>query len=126
MALLFTTACSKSDQDQAEIVTLITTRSAALNSKDLAKYISVVSLEYNDKGKDFSRLKADLEKNFKNLEQLSYEADQPAIIINGNQAAATGSYRMKVRVRGKELALNGSEHLRFRKEPGGWKIIAGI
>lgn len=125
-ALLFTAACSKSDQDKTEILSLIATRSAALNSKDLARYVSVVSPEYNDKGKDFTRLKTDLEKNFNTMKQLSYEADQPAITINGNQAAATGSYRMKVHVRGRELALNGKEHLRLRKEPGGWKIIAGI
>jgi len=33
---------------------------------------------------------------------------------------------MKVRLRGKELALNGTERLALIKEPEGWKIIAGI
>jgi hypothetical protein len=85
-----------------------------------------VSQQYNDKGKGFTRLKESLEHNFRDFENISYEADPPAITINGSQAEAISNYRMKVRVRGKDLALNGSERLRLTKEPGGWKIIAGI
>jgi hypothetical protein len=126
MALMSIVSCSKSDQAKTEILTVITTRSTALNTRDLPQYISVLSQQYNDKGKDFTRLKESLEHNFRDFENIFYEADPPGITINGSQAEAISSYRMKVRVRGKDLALNGSEHLRLTKEPGGWKIIAGI
>jgi hypothetical protein len=125
-ALLFTAGCNGPDRKNTEVITVITTRAAALNSRDLPRYLSVVSLQYNDKGKSFARLKESLEKNFRDFEELSYEADPPNITIDGTRAEAVSNYRMKVRVRGREIALNGIEHLRLAKEPGGWKIIAGI
>jgi hypothetical protein len=125
-ALLFTAGCSRPGREHAEVITVITTRAAALNSRDLPRYVSVVSLQYSDKGNNYAQLKESLEKNFRDFEELSYEADPPSITIDGNSAEAVSNYRMKVRVRGKEILLNGIEHLRLAKEPGGWKIIAGI
>jgi hypothetical protein len=125
-SLLLALGCSRPDKDRSEILQTLTTRANALNSRNISSYISIVSPQYNDKGKDFIQLKESLEKNFRDLEQLSYMADTPSITIDGNHAESVGSYRMKVRVRGKELALNGTERFRMAKEPGGWKIIAGI
>lgn len=88
--------------------------------------MSVVSTRYSDKGKDFARLKADLEKNFSEFEQIAYESEGRSVTVDGNRAGAVGSYRMRVRVRGKEMTLSGTEHIRLVKEPEGWKIVAGI
>ncbi|MEI7818307.1 MAG: hypothetical protein WCI45_14070 [Desulfuromonadales bacterium] len=125
-AFLLTSGCSHSDTDKSEIIQTLSIRANALNSRDLSSYFSVISLQFNDKGKDFSQLKKDLEKNFSDFKQISYEAGTPAITISGASAKTVGNYRMKVLVRGKEIALNGIEHIQLAKEPGGWKIIAGI
>lgn len=127
-ALLFA-GCSTSDttsRERGEIIKVLETRGAALNAKDLPRYVSVISQQYNDKGKDFTRLTEGLRNNFREFEQISYEADSPAITINGTAADAAASYRMKIRIKEKELSLKGTEHLRLAKEPEGWKIIAGI
>ena len=126
VALLLASGCSRSDRERSEILQILTTRANALNSRNMSQYISVVSPHYNDKGKNFAQLKGSLEKNFRDFEQLSYEADTPTVTVAGNSAESVGSYHMKVRVRGKEMALNGTERLRLIKEPEGWKIIAGI
>lgn len=126
VALLLASGCSRSGRERSEILQAITTRANALNSRDMSRYISVVSPHYLDKGKNFVQLKGSLEDNFRDFEQISYEAGTQTITIAGNSAESVGSYRMKVRMRGKEMTLNGTEHLRLVKEPEGWKIIAGI
>lgn len=126
VALLLASGCSRPDQDRLEILKALATRSSALNSRDMPQYLSVVSPKYNDKGKDFIQLKESLEKNFRDFAHISYEADEQSITVAGNSAEVVGSYRMKVQVRGKEMTLNGTEHLRLVREPEGWKIIAGI
>lgn len=124
--LVLISGCSDTGRDRGDILQTLAVRSAALNSRDVSRYISVVSRRYNDKGKDFIRLKEELEKNFREIERLSYAADTPSITVTGTSAEATGNYRMKVMVKRKETTLNGIEHLRLVKEPEGWKIIAGI
>lgn len=125
-ALLLAPGCSTPDRERQEIRKTLVTRAEALNSRNMPQYLSVVSPHYSDKGKDFAQLRESLEKNFRDFEQISYEPGSPSITVDGATAGTTGSYRMKVRVRGKELELNGTEHLRLAKEPEGWKIIAGI
>ncbi len=126
LSLLLASGCSRSDHDQGEILQIITTRANALNSRDISRYISVVSPQYNDKGKSFAELKENLEKNFRVFEQISYEAETPEISVDGNRARSVAAYRMKILVRGKEMTLNGTERLRLTKEPEGWKIIGGL
>lgn len=126
VVLLPVSGCSRSGQDRQDILKILTTRSNALNSRDISKYISVVSPHYSDKGKGCAQLKESLEKNFRDFERLSYEPGVQSITVKGVSAESVGSYRMKIRVRGKEMTLNGTEHLRLVKEPEGWKIIAGI
>jgi hypothetical protein len=45
---------------------------------------------------------------------------------SGQQAEVSGSYRMKVVIRGQEMVLDGKQHLTFTREPDGWKITAGL
>lgn len=125
-ALLLFTGCSNTGREQAEISTVLATRAAALNSKNITRYLSVISPQYSDKGKGFGQLKESLEKNFRDSVSLAYEAGTPSIVVHGNTAEATGTYRMKVKIHEKEVTLNGTEHLKLAKEPTGWKIIAGI
>lgn len=127
--LLLAAGCSASgtsDRERGEILKVLATRSAALNAKDLPRYVSVISPHYNDKGRNFTQLLDSLKRNFSEFEQISYQTDAPSITINGARADAATGYRMKIRVGEKELSLKGTEHLKLAKEPEGWKIIAGI
>ncbi len=126
LLLLPASGCIDSNRDQHEIRKTLATRTSALNSMDMTQYLSVVSINYDDKDKRFAQLKESLEKNFRDFEYIRYEPDTPAITVDGNHAESTGSYRMKIRARGKEMSLNGTDHLQLAKEPEGWKIIAGI
>lgn len=126
VVLLLTSGCSTSKRDNLEIGKILATRTSALNSRNMSQYLSVVSHNYSDKGKNFAQLKKSLEHHFRDIDQLSYEPDEYSITVNGSNAEAVGNYRMKIRLRGNEMSVIGTEHLKLAKEPEGWKIIAGI
>lgn len=126
VALLPSFGCSGPERERSAVLQSLSTRADSLNSRDISRYLSVVSTRYSDRGKDFARLRADLEKNFREFERITYESERQSVTVDGNRAGAVGSYRMKVLMRGKEMTLNGTEHIRLVKEPEGWKIVAGI
>ena len=101
-------------------------RSQALNGPNLPLYLTVVSPAYNDNGKDYSALIAEVEAGFKNRGTAVYQADNYTVAVSGNRAEVRGSYRMKVAVGGREVLLNGEEHIILSREAGVWKITAGL
>lgn len=126
LLFLVVSGCFKGDKEQLEITKILSTRSHALNSKNIYLYRSLISSSYSDKGKNFEQLIEGLQSNFRTFNQLVYIADSPSINIIGRYAESTCSYRLKIVLNGKETFLNGTEHLKFAKEKEGWKIIAGI
>lgn len=126
LLLMLLTGCSTADPEKAAIEKVLAIRSNALNSRNIETYFTVISAQYRDKDKDISNLRENLEKNFKNFSQIHYAVTRRSITVNGINAEASGDYRMKVKTNGKEITLNGVEHLKLTKEPGGWKIISGI
>jgi hypothetical protein len=126
LVLLSLSGCSSSDGEFQAIRQVLAIRSKALNSRDLSGYLSVVSPQYNDKGKDFKQLRESLDKNFREYKKFSYEAENPSISVNGGSAESVSSYRMNVEVKGQVMTLKGVERLKLAKEPEGWKVIAGI
>lgn len=121
-----TAGCSSDNVDRKAVETVLAVRTAALNSHDVAKYLTVVSAQYDYKGKQLPQLKTGLENGFKSAESFSYSAEKPVITISGTNAVAVSNYRMNVVKQGKKLELKGVEQLKLVKEPGGWKITAGI
>ncbi len=126
LSMALFSGCGVQEKDRLAIAQVIESRSRALNSRDISLYLSSVSPDYSDKGKDFPRLKESITSNFNNIEKLSYQPVEHTISINGNRAEVSGTYRMKIFTRGKELVLDGSEHLKLARGPEGWKIIAGL
>jgi hypothetical protein len=126
LILLAVSGCSNSSRETREILQILSARKDALNARDLERYLAGISRHYNDRNKNFAQLAESQKNNFKTFEQVLYEADTPSIVVSGNSAVSTGSYRMKVIVQGKEVTFKGTEHLKLVKEPEGWKIIAGI
>jgi hypothetical protein len=123
---LLTGGCRSALDEKAAVTEVLEVRSKALNSRDITLYFSVISKNYRHKDKDFVGLKDSLSGNFKTFESLSFQPGEKNISIHGKNAEADGTYRMKVVVRGKEMVLDGVEHLILVKEHEGWKIIAGL
>ena len=125
-AVLLLTACGPSQAEKEQIQRVMQVRAQAMNARNINQYMTVISPAYSDRGKDLAQLKDGLETGFKVYDSLSYQANEQKITIKGKQAEVKGSYRMKVVIRGKEMVLDGKEHLLLSKEADGWKIIAGL
>lgn len=126
LSAVLLTGCSSPQSERQAVSEALTVRSKALNSRDAAQYISVLSADYNHNGKDYFRIKESLISNFQTFESISYQPAEMTISLHGKYAEAVGAYRMRVVVRNKELVLDGTEHLQLAKEPEGWKIIGGL
>ena len=125
-AVALMTACGPSQAEKEQIQRVMQTRAQALNTRSINLYLTVISPAYSDKGKDRVQLQDGLEAGFKIYDSVVYRADEQNVKIKGKQAEVTGTYRMKVVIRGKEMVLDGKEHLLLTKEADGWKIIAGL
>jgi len=119
-------ACAPSQTDKAQILLVMQARSQAINTRNINLYRTIISPAYSDKGKNRVQLQDGLEAGFKNYDSVFYQADEQKIAVKGKQAEVTGSYRMKIVIRGKEMVLDGKEHLILAKEHDGWKIVAGL
>lgn len=102
-------------------------RQQALHHKDISSYLSLISPDYRDKGQDLTAKKNELTANFASLERIEYRSDGYDILIDGNGATVSGTYRLKIVKKGQVLDLEGKESLRLRKEAGGgWLIVGGL
>lgn len=112
--------------EKEEVLHVLQVRGQALNERDLPLYLSIISPGYRDKDKDFAALAAGVEESFKKRGSVAYQAGHRTVTISGKQAEVTGTYRMKVMVEGREVVLDGKEHITLSREGETWKIIAGL
>ena len=112
--------------DRKAVEELMSKRAQALNSRDVKLYQSLISRNYQDKGKDFAGKSAEITSTFASFEQIAYRSLDRRITISNSDAKVTGSYTMKVTVKGRPLELGGTEIIRLTKESDGWKITGGI
>lgn len=120
------TGCGPSQVEKDQVLQVLQLRAQALNSRNLKLYLKVVSPDYNDRGKHFQELRDSLNAGFKIYDSVSYRSEAQQVKIDGKQAEVTGKYRLKVVIRGKEMVLDGKEHLKLVKGADGWKITAGL
>lgn len=120
------TGCGPSQVEKDQVLQVLQLRAQALNSRNLKLYLKVVSPDYNDRGKHFQELRDSLNAGFKVYDSVSYRSEAQQVKIDGKQAEVTGKYRLKVVIRGKEMVLDGKEHLKLVKGADGWKITAGL
>lgn len=123
--MLLIPGCAQ-EQEQAAVQAVLIQRQQALNAKDATLYLSLISSQYRDKGKDYTAKKQELASNFATYERINYRSDGFTIHIKGDKAIASGRYFLRVVMGGKELNLEGDENLLLQKQSGHWKFISGL
>jgi len=118
--------CTRSTAERQEIERVAELRSQALTTKNLDLYVSLISRNYQDKGKDFTAKKQELANTFHSFDRVEYRSWNRDIRINGDQATISADYDLRITVKGSPLALSGRETLVLRREAGGWKIVGGL
>lgn len=122
--LLTLTFCSSSPQD--EIGEVLKRRERALEQGDLALYLSCVSKDYQDKGKDFSVVGKKVARSIDSLKGIKLSFSDRSIYINGDIATVYQKVELSVDTSGKKKHFSDRERLTLAKEEGGWKIIKGL
>ena len=122
--LLTLTFCSSSPQD--EIREVLNRREKALEQGDLALYLSCVSKDYQDKGKDFSAVGQKVARSIDSLKGIKLLFSDRSIYINGEIAMVYHKVELSVDTGGKKKHFSDRERLTLVKEKDGWKIIKGL
>jgi hypothetical protein len=113
-------------EEEDAITSVLEKRVKALKQRDIGLFKQIIDPEYDFKNKDFNRLVADMQDNFKNYDSIELELDRPRIRFYGDRAEAVEGYKLKVLYKAEKMEFNDNERLEFRKTPDGWKISKGI
>ncbi|GFE56152.1 nuclear transport factor 2 family protein [Geobacter sp. AOG1] len=124
-SLLFLFACS-SNADRDAVLAVAVKRQQALTSRDINRYLPLLSPHYQDKGRDYAAKSRELAEILSSFDRIDYRSRGRRVEVHGDRATINGSYELRVTTRGKEMELAGKEELRFQKEGGEWKIVGGL
>ena len=126
LLVLVVAGCNGSTADREAIIAVAVKRQQALKNKDISLYSSLLSRDYQDKGKNFPAKKEELQATLNAFDRIDYRFSNPRVEIKGGRAILSGDFMLRITTKGKELNLEGKELLQLKKEPGGWKIIGGL
>lgn len=125
-ALFALAACSNSSADREAVSLVANGRYQALATRNTGLYLTLLSRDYRDNGKDYSEKARELADTLVNSEGLAYQGTIDGIDVTGDHAVVRGSYTMRVRIKGQTLSLQGRETIRLRREAGNWRITGGL
>lgn len=118
-------ACS--DIDKAGISGLLDARDQAISHRNISEYSLLISRAYRDKSRSKIEVVAQmlsLFDKFEHAEMHSY--DRQIRKLDSDRAQCEQSYTLKVFADGQWRQIVQREQLLLVKEPGGWKIVAGL
>jgi hypothetical protein len=112
--------------DRDAVMAVAIKRQQALTTKDINLYLTLLSPHYQDKGLDYAAKSRELKETLSSFDRIDYRSHDRRVEVKGDRATVTGSYGLRVMMRGKEVELEGKEELRLLKEAGEWKIVGGL
>ena len=124
--LLFLLSACSSKSDRDAVLAVAVERQQALTSRDIHRYLPLLSPHYQDKGRDYAAKARELTDILTSFDRIDYRSLDRRVEVHGDRATVTGSYELRVVRQGKEMALAGKEELQLRKEGGKWKIVGGL
>lgn len=113
-------------EEEDKIVEVLDLREKALEGEDSHLYISVVSKDYEHRGKRLSELQTTLKETFRVFDNIRYEAWDRKISYYGNYAMVVQSYRLEANLMGEPRVDSGTEQFEMVPEAEGWRIIKGL
>ncbi|RII26402.1 MAG: DUF4440 domain-containing protein [Geobacter sp.] len=124
--LLFSLSACSSKSDRDAVLAVAVERQQALTSRDINRYLPLLSPHYQDKGRDYAVKARELTDILTSFDRIDYRSLDRRVDVRGDRATVTGSYELRVVRQGKAMELAGKEELQLRKEGGEWKIVGGL
>lgn len=126
VALFVLAACSNGTADREAVSLVAASRYQALATRNVGLYLTLLSRNYHDKGKDYDRKARELADSLVNSDGFACQGSIEEIDVTGDHAVVRGAYTMRVRIKGQQLALQGNETILLQREAGGWRITGGL
>jgi mevalonate pyrophosphate decarboxylase len=97
-------------------------RWTALETKNINLYSECISNNYPEREK----LIKEIEENFKKIDSIKIQPQEPAIYINQNTATVYQDLKILITINGNKQELETREKLILEKTKMGWEITGGI
>jgi len=113
-------------EEEDRIVRALDQRVQALESRDLSRYMAVVSPHYQDQGRGPEAVRAKVQDIFESFDQIRYRVLDRKLRWDGNQAVVEQGFRLEAELMGEHQTLEDRERLELLREDGQWKITGGL
>lgn len=113
-------------EEEDRIARALEERVAALESRDLSRYMAVVSPHYQDQGRGPEAVRAKVQDIFQSFDRIHYRVLERKLFWEGNRAAVEQGFRLEAELSGEPQTLEDRERLELRREDGQWKITGGL
>ncbi len=111
----------------AGIDRLLDTRARALSIGDLSLYMSCISKDYRDGGRDYESLRREMAGYLASPGRIELRVSGRKIYRDGVEATVFQHVRLKVTgPDGRTRNLEGTERLLLHRETSGWRIRGGL
>lgn len=117
---------SESPEDLAALKELHRLRVKALESGDADLFSRILSDDYRDRGGGKREKLESIREMTRGGRLSAIRFGPPEIVIRGDGAEISSSYRMSIRVEGRVIEVDGEERLLLRKQRDGWRIVGGL
>jgi len=113
-------------EEEDRIVQALDERVQALESRNLSRYMAVVSPHYQDQGRGSEAVRAKVQDIFQSFDQIHYRVLERKLRWEGNQAVVEQGFRLEAELLGEPQTLEDRERLELVREDGQWKITGGL
>lgn len=112
---------------EREIGGLLDRRARALAEKDIILYMSCISRDYRDEGRDFEYVRRNVSRYFSSLDGVEVRFSGRKIYLEGSEATVYQDVIMRIMAgEGNNKVQRGRERLYMKREKDGWKIRGGL
>jgi ketosteroid isomerase-like protein len=109
---------------EREIRALLDRRAEALHDKDLARYLSCFSPDYQGDAQTYAQLQATMLKTFSNFAAIQFTFEILDLHIREKKALVEDKYTFRLTpATGEPIIISKREVLEIRQEQGEWKIF---
>ncbi len=114
-------------RDEQQIREVLETRAAALEQKDLSRYLACFSPDYQSGSRTYSDLKADASGWFERFASIRFAFHTLDIQVQDASAIVENEYTFSVTdAEGETIQIAKRELLELRREQQAWKIVKAL
>ena len=110
----------------AAVWKVLDARVSALEHRDAAAYLALVSKRYRDGKTDAAALARRITARLSRTSAIQLEVEQRVLRVNPYQTIVTETYRLTAKTGGEPVSHEGRAQYELRLEPGGWRFTRGL